>query len=139
MVKLDREETSVACNPEDLIAMAAGAKEKAYAPYSRFQVGAALLTAGGKVYTGCNIENASYSLTICAERVALFQAVAASEREFVALAVVGGDLTACFPCGACRQVLAEFAPELEIITGQPGGTVHRRSLKELLPDTFTLK
>lgn len=129
----------MACNPEDLIAAAAGAKEKAYAPYSRFKVGAALLTAGDRVYTGCNIENASYSLTICAERVALFQAVAAGEREFVALAVVGGELTACFPCGACRQVLAEFAPGLEIITGQPGGPIHRRFLRELLPDTFTLK
>lgn len=125
--------------PQDLIAAAAAARDKAYAPYSRFQVGAALLTAGGRVYTGCNIENASYGLTVCAERVALFQAVAAGEREFTALAVAGGDLEACFPCGACRQVLAEFAPDLEVITGRPGGPIHRRHLKELLPDTFTLK
>ncbi|AKX93354.1 cytidine deaminase [Moorella thermoacetica] len=124
---------------QDLIAMAAAARDKAYAPYSHFRVGAALLTAGGRVYTGCNIENASYGLTVCAERVALFQAVAAGEREFTALAVVGGDLEACFPCGACRQVLAEFAPDLEVITGRPGGSIHRRRLKELLPDTFTLK
>jgi cytidine deaminase len=121
-----------------LIARAAAAQEKAYAPYSRFPVGAALLTAAGKVYTGGNIENASYSLTTCAERVALFQAVAAGERDFVALAVVGGDLAACFPCGACRQVLAEFAPRLEIITGQPGGPIRQRRLDALLPDAFAL-
>ncbi|WP_258360261.1 cytidine deaminase [Moorella sulfitireducens (nom. illeg.)] len=126
-------------NHQELIAAAARAKEKAYAPYSRFKVGAALCTAGGKIYIGCNIENASYSLTICAERVALFQAIAAGERDFVALAVVGGDQAACFPCGACRQVLAEFAPELEVITGQPGSPLYRRLLRELLPDTFTLK
>ncbi|MDN5345242.1 MAG: cytidine deaminase [Clostridia bacterium] len=126
-------------NQQELIAIAAAAQEKAYAPYSRFKVGAALLTAEGRIYSGGNIENAAYSLTVCAERVALFQAVAAGERDFVALAVVGGDERACFPCGACRQVLAEFAPDLEVITGQPGGPVQRRTLKELLPDVFTLK
>lgn len=125
--------------PQALLAAAARARAGAYAPYSRFKVGAALLAGGGKIYTGCNIENSSYGLTVCAERVALFQAVAAGEREFVALAVVGGDLEACFPCGACRQVLAEFAPNLEIITGQPGGTIYCRNLKELLPDCFILK
>jgi len=125
--------------PQVLLAAAARARAGAYAPYSRFEVGAALLAGGGKIYTGCNIENSSYSLTVCAERVALFQAVAAGEREFMTLAVVGGDLEACFPCGACRQVLAEFAPNLEIITGQPGGTIYCRNLKDLLPDSFILK
>ncbi|BCV20577.1 cytidine deaminase [Moorella sp. Hama-1] len=125
-------------NPQDLLAAAAAARVKAYAPYSRFKVGAALMAAGGRVYSGGNIENASYSLTVCAERVALFQAVAAGEREFIALAVVGGDLPACFPCGACRQVLAEFAPDLEVITGRPGGPLQRRLLRELLPDSFKL-
>lgn len=125
--------------PQALLVEAAGAQAKAYAPYSRFKVGAALLTSGSKIYSGCNIENSSYSLTVCAERVALFQAVVAGEREFVALAIVGGHLEACFPCGACRQVLTEFAPGLEIITGQPGGTIYRRNLKDLLPDSFMLK
>ncbi|MBC7325531.1 MAG: cytidine deaminase [Moorella sp. (in: Bacteria)] len=129
----------MAYNPGDLVAAAARAKEKAYAPYSRFAVGAALLTAEGRLYSGCNIENASYSLTVCAERVALFQAVAAGERDFVALAVVGGEAPACFPCGACLQALAEFAPELEVFTGQPGATIQRRLLKELLPENFTLE
>ncbi|NLW08162.1 MAG: cytidine deaminase [Clostridia bacterium] len=125
--------------PQTLLAAAAAARARAYAPYSRFKVGAALLTGEGKIYSGCNIENSAYSLTVCAERVALFQAVAAGERQFVALAVVGGEQEVCFPCGACRQVLVEFAPELEIITGQPGGTVYCRNLKELLPDSFRLK
>ncbi|MEW8958762.1 Cytidine deaminase [Moorella humiferrea] len=125
--------------PEELIAAASAARKRAYAPYSRFPVGAALLTATGKVYTGCNIENASYGLTVCAERVAVFQAVAAGEREFLALAVVGGKDAPSFPCGACRQVLAEFAPELEIFIGRPGGPWLRRTLKELLPDTFIMK
>ncbi|PRR74919.1 cytidine deaminase [Neomoorella humiferrea] len=125
--------------PEELIAAASAARKRAYAPYSLFPVGAALLTATGKVYTGCNIENASYGLTVCAERVAVFQAVAAGEREFLALAVVGGKDAPSFPCGACRQVLAEFASELEIFIGRPGGPWIRRTLKELLPDTFIMK
>ena len=94
---------------QELISQAAQAREHAYAPYSRYAVGAALLTRSGRVYTGCNVENASYSLTLCAERVALFKAVSEGEREFQAIAIVtsnGGS-----PCGACRQVLAEFLAE----------------------------
>ncbi|SMB92996.1 cytidine deaminase [Thermanaeromonas toyohensis ToBE] len=102
-------------------------------------MGAALLATSGRIYQGCNIENASYGLTVCAERVALWKAISEGEREFVALAVVGGELAACFPCGACRQVLAEFAPNLEIITGQPGQRYLTRKLKDLLPETFTFK
>ncbi|MGI9950804.1 cytidine deaminase [Moorellaceae bacterium AZ2] len=123
---------------ETLIKAAAEAREKAYAPYSRFPVGAALLTASGKVYTGVNIENASYGLTVCAERVALWKAVSEGECEFAALAVVCGDKPFGFPCGACLQVLAEFAPDLEIITGQPGRNLLGRRLKELLPEAFSL-
>ncbi|HBT47696.1 MAG TPA: cytidine deaminase [Peptococcaceae bacterium] len=122
-----------------LIAAAAGARERAYAPYSRFPVGAALLTASGRVYTGVNIENASYGLTVCAERVALWKAVSEGEREFVALAVVGGDRAFTFPCGACLQVLAEFGPDLEIITGRPQGQILKERLKNLLPQAFGLR
>ncbi|GFN22508.1 cytidine deaminase [Thermanaeromonas sp. C210] len=123
---------------EALIRAAAGARERAYAPYSRFPVGAALLTSSGRVYTGVNIENASYGLTVCAERVALWKAVSEGEREFVALAVVGGDRPFTFPCGACLQVLAEFAPDLEIITGLPEGRMLKERLKDLLPKAFVL-
>ncbi|MCG0277549.1 MAG: cytidine deaminase [Thermanaeromonas sp.] len=122
-----------------LLDLAYEAKGKAYAPYSRFPVGAALLASSGRIYQGCNIENASLGLSVCAERVALWKAVSEGEREFIALAVVGGELAACFPCGACRQVLVEFAPDLEIITGQPGQRLLVCSLKELLPETFTFK
>ncbi len=122
--------------PQTLLTAAAAAQKKAYTPYSQFKVGAALLTNKGRIYSGCNVENCSYGLSICAERVALFRAVAAGERKFVAIAIIGGSLEACFPCGACRQVLAEFAPDLEIITGQPGGTIYCRNLKDLLPDSF---
>ena len=121
-----------------LVATARTARKRAHAPYSKFRVGAALLTASGKIYPGCNVENASYGLTLCAERVALASAVAAGERRFVALAVVSAG--AATPCGACRQVLAEFAPRLKVILSD---TVHRQSsriffLNELLPHRFVL-
>lgn len=123
---------------EDLIALALEAREKAYAPYSRFPVGAALLAESGQVYTGCNVENASYGLSICAERVALFKAVAAGERHFEALAVV--TETMATPCGACRQVLAEFGEdELQIIVADPEGQMEIYTLGELLPASFTSK
>ncbi|MGB9859799.1 MAG: cytidine deaminase, partial [Moorellaceae bacterium] len=124
---------------EELLRAAADAQKSAYAPYSGFRVGAALLTSRGRIYQGCNIENISYGLTVCAERVALWKALSEGERSFVALAVVGGELPACFPCGACRQVLVEFAPDLEIITGQPGQSLVLRRLSELLPDAFNFK
>ena len=104
----------------DLMALAAEAAARAYAPYSGFAVGAALLCDNGRVYTGCNIENASYSLTVCAERVAAFRAVSDGARRFVALAVTGGpagDTGRCTPpCGSCRQVLYEFGgPDMQIL------------------------
>lgn len=118
-----------------LLNAAASAASNAYVPYSGFQVGAAILTTSGKIYTGCNVENASYGLTNCAERCALFKAVSEGEREFEALALCAEG--AATPCGACRQVLHEFAPELLVICGNAKGQEQSRSsLKDLLPLPF---
>ena len=121
-----------------LIAEARAARCSAYARYSKFRVGAALLAASGRVYRGCNVENASYGLTVCAERVAFFNAVAADERRFVTLAVVSNG--AATPCGACRQVMAEFAPQLKILVADARrrGPVKTFLLNELLPSRFSL-
>src|SRR3954470_15696361 len=100
-------------NVQQLVQAAIGVRQRAYARYSQFLVGAAVLAADGKIYSGCNVENSSYGLTICAERAAVFSAVAAGQRQFqmLAIATAGGGT----PCGACRQVLAEFAPDLAIL------------------------
>jgi cytidine deaminase len=119
-----------------LVAAAAAARERAYAPYSRFQVGAALLGEDGGIYPGCNVENASYGLTICAERNALWAAVARGQRRFVALAVVTDASPPAMPCGACRQVLRELAPDLPIVTANLAGERFQTSLAELLPNSF---
>lgn len=129
----------------ELLRCALGASKRAYSPYSHFCVGAALLTRGGVVYTGCNIENASYPATVCAERVAISAAVAAGEREFEAIAIVGGredDILSgvvsgeCPPCGICRQVMAEFCDEnFRVILGSPDDfSVY--TLGQLLPYGF---
>ena len=118
-----------------LIDAAQKVRQNAYAPYSHFCVGAALLGKSGRIYVGCNVENASYGLTICAERNALFSAVAAGEREFIAL-VVAGENAQVFPCGACRQVLAEFCDDLPIRIVGEDGSQRETSLKELLPYAF---
>ncbi|MGI6344428.1 MAG: cytidine deaminase [Bacillota bacterium] len=126
-------------NPEiaKLIEAAQAARQHAYAPYSNYRVGAAVLTASGRIYSGCNIENASYSMTICAERVAVATAIAAGETEFVALAVAGGQELPSLPCGACRQFLAEFAgPELPVSIVSQQGTRLDTTLGELLPKAF---
>lgn len=113
------------------------ARDHAHAPYSRFAVGAALLSVDGRVFTGCNVENASYGLTICAERVAVFKAVSEGVREFRAIAVIGpGDDEPCSPCGACRQVLHEFSPELRVITANGAGSSRMWTASELLPHAF---
>jgi len=120
---------------EELIARAAKARKRAYAPYSHFAVGAALMTASGLVYTGCNVENASYGLTICAERVAVFKAVSDGETGLLALAVV--TETMATPCGACRQVLAEFGTEdMLIIVANTLGESETYRLGDLLPASF---
>lgn len=126
-----------------LLKKAQAAREKSYSPYSRFCVGAALLCKNGKIYTGCNIENASYTPTVCAERTAFFKAVSEGEREFEAIAIVGGPSDAaggfCAPCGVCRQVMAEFCGgDFEIVLGDADGyTVN--TLDGLLPLSFTQK
>lgn len=119
-----------------LIAAAVEARGRAYAPYSGFPVGAALLSKGGRVFTGCNVENASYGLTVCAERVALFRAVSEGVREFQAIAIACGDAP-CSPCGACRQVLYEFAPNLTVILADGKGRRWETvPLSALLPKSF---
>lgn len=120
-----------------LVLMALEARQKAYAPYSGFLVGAALLGKSGRVYTGCNVENASYSLTICAERAALFRAVAEGERDFEAIAIV--TETGAAPCGACRQVLREFGQNLRVIVADTKGNRKEYTLAELLPNGFDPK
>ena len=128
-------------NDKDLIKAAFGAMRNAYAPYSGYKVGAALLAASGTVYIGCNIENASFSPTNCAERTAFFSAISAGEREFQKIAVVGGKkgeepTEPCPPCGVCRQVMREFcAPDFAILLSGKGGIL-RYTLEELLPAGF---
>jgi cytidine deaminase len=123
-------------NEAELVRKAVEARKLAYAPYSHFRVGAALLAKDGRIFTGCNVENASYGLTVCAERVALFKAVSEGAREFLAIAVACGE-GPCAPCGACRQVLYEFAPDLLVIMADGDGKNWcRAKLLELLPRGF---
>jgi cytidine deaminase len=124
---------------DTLLNQARAAMKCAYAPYSKFRVGAAVLLADGRVFTGCNVENASYGLTICAERNAIFAAVAAStgKPEIVAVAVVNHRGTPCSPCGACRQVIAEFGPNATVWYQGARGIVGR-SMRKLLLDGFVL-
>ena len=129
---------------EKLILKAHEMQEMSYAPYSGFNVGAALLTKDDEIYGGCNIENAAFSPTICAERTAIFKAVSEGKKDFRAIAIVGGknreigDL--CFPCGVCRQVMAEFCDpdNFRIITGNREGETVIHTLRELLPESFGL-
>lgn len=118
-----------------LIEAARQAREKAYAPYSRFKVGAAVLTSDGKIYTGCNIENASYGMSNCAERTAIFKAVSEGETKLEALAVIGDTNAPISPCGACRQVIAEFGIKQVAMANLKGG-VKIVTLEELLPFSF---
>ena len=112
------------------------ARETSYSPYSRFAVGAALLSTSGRVHRGCNVENASFGLTCCAERTALFRAVSEGEREFVAIAVTARTGHGAPPCGACRQVLAEFSPDMRVYWRDTRGRILEKPLSALLPDRF---
>lgn len=128
--------------PEALIQLAVQAMEQAYAPYSGFRVGAALLGKSGRVYLGCNVENAAYGPSNCAERTAVFKAVSEGERQFEAIAVVGGQngqiADACPPCGVCRQVLREFCPDdFPIHLWDGSGAVKTFTLIQLLPQSFS--
>ncbi|XP_062372235.1 zgc:103586 isoform X1 [Sardina pilchardus] len=122
----------------ELVSKCLQARDMAYCPYSRFPVGAAILTSGGTIITGCNVENASYGLTVCAERTAIQRAVAEGHRSFTAIAVTC-DIKDSFvgPCGACRQVLMEFGSEWDIYLTKPDGSYKKTSLKELLPFAFS--
>jgi cytidine deaminase len=131
--------TDKAMTPLRLMVEAQRARHKAYAPYSRFAVGAALLTASGRVFHGCNVENASFGLTTCAERTAVFTAVSEGEREFVAIAVTAREGHGAPPCGSCRQVLHEFAPNMWVYWRDARGRMLKRRLRDLLPKAFVLK
>lgn len=125
-----------------LVKKAYEAMQYSYSPYSGFKVGAALLCKNGNIYTGCNIENSAYSPTNCAERTAFFKAISEGERDFKAIAIVGGkdgEITDhCYPCGVCRQVMAEFCDrDFEIITASPEG-IKTYTLKDLLPEAFKI-
>ena len=131
-------------NYNELCQLAITALKKAYCPYSGYSVGAALLTKNGKVYTGCNIENASFTPTVCAERTAFFKAVSEGERDFEVIAVAGGKngvISGVFPpCGVCRQVMAEFCPsEFKVLFVKSEGEFEEHTLGELLPCSFGLE
>lgn len=121
-----------------LTEQARAARERAIATYSGFRVGAALRTRGGRIFRGCNIENASYGLTVCAERVALLTALAEGEREFDAIAVVSDATPPATPCGPCRQLLWEYCRDIEVVTADLHGQERRFRMSELLPHPFDL-
>lgn len=121
-----------------MVKEAKAAREVAYAPYSKFKVGASLLTKDGKVYRGCNIENAAYSMCNCAERTALFKAYSEGETEFQMLAVVADTARPVPPCGACRQVISELCqPDMKVILANMNGVMEQTTVKDLLPGAFS--
>ncbi len=125
-------------NKDQLMEQAKKAREKAYVPYSKFGVGAALLTTDGKVYHGCNIENAAYSMCNCAERTALFSAYALGDRDFQLLAVVADTDRPCSPCGACRQVISELCPrDMKVVLTNLKGDTLEMTVDDLLPGAFS--
>jgi cytidine deaminase len=119
-----------------LIAAARAAREHAHAPFSNFRVGAALRAKSGRVFTGCNVENATYGLTLCAERVAVFKAISEGERGFVAVAVVADTDSLTPPCGACRQILWEFCGDAEVVLANLNGKIERYRMSVLFPKPF---
>lgn len=128
--------TEPVIDEQNLIDHARQAMNNAYSPYSTVKVGAALLTKSGRIFTGCNVENGSYGLTICAERTSVGNAINAGEREFVAIAIANSTERIFQPCGACRQVLTEFAPNLRVIMVKADDEIERADLDVLLPGKF---
>jgi cytidine deaminase len=127
---MTNEETAI------LVSAASRARENAHAPYSQFRVGAALRATSGRIFTGCNIENSSFGLTVCAERVAVFKALSEGERRFDAIAVVADTERLTPPCGACRQILWEFCRDAEVVLANLSGQITMRRVPDLLPDAF---
>ncbi len=123
-------------NRDELIEMAIKAREMALAPYSHFKVGAVVVTGNGKVFSGCNIENSTYGLTMCAERVAIFKALSEGERNFKTVVVVADTPEPCFPCGACRQIIWDFAPKAEVICANLNKKSEVFPPSELIPHAF---
>lgn len=123
---------------EELIAIAKKAMENSYAPYSNFNVGAAICLSDGSVYTGCNIENSSYPVTICAERTALFKAVSEGRRDFEKIAIVSSSGEATYPCGMCRQALFEFMADKKVVLEGSNGKIFEVDIKDLIPHGFKL-
>ncbi len=123
-------------NDRELLRIAKEASLNAYVPYSGFPVGAALECEDGTVYTGCNVENAAYGDTICAERTAVVKAVSEGQRAFTRIAIYGEGKGYCMPCGSCRQVLAEFSPDMEVLCAKAGGSYVSYPLTRLMPYTF---
>mgnify|MGYP001089055783 CR=1 FL=1 len=123
-------------NKKQLVEKALEARQQAYAPYSHFPVGAALVTSTGKVFTGCNVEQATYGGTICAERTAIVKAVSEGEKEIEAICCVADTEDFCTPCGICRQFIYEFGPNIEVIMANNKGEYRSASISELLPNAF---
>ena len=133
--------TGVPIDDKALIRAALAARQFAWAPYSNFMVGAAVLTTSGKIYTGCNIESASYSPTNCGERTAIFKAVSEGERDFAAIAIVGGprdsaQLGYAYPCGVCRQFIYEFGTDILVICAKGPDSYYTKTISEMLPHGF---
>lgn len=123
---------------EELIKRSIEAQKYSFSPYSHVCVGAAILTKENKIFTGCNIENASFGATICAERNAIFKAISEGEKEFKAIAITSNLDDFIYPCGICRQVLSEFSPDITIILKSKNNEIKVKTIKELLPNSFTL-
>ena len=123
---------------EKLIDKSIKSQAYSYAPYSKITVGAALLAKSGKIYTGCNVENSSYGATSCAERNAVYNAISEGESEFCAIAITSNLQEHIYPCGICRQVLNEFAPDIEIVLSDSSGNIKITNLRKLLPNSFNL-
>jgi len=138
---LEEELTVPAVNLEmdNLFAKALDMRNYAYAPYSKLTVGAALLTENGRIFSGCNVENASYGLTMCAERIAVFDAISHARKDFKAIAIASPNDKFFYPCGACLQVMAEFSPDLDIYLINNSGAFVKRRLSKYLPYTFKLE